>query len=132
MNRVKALFLIVLGGVLLSAVTLGVQASDPKPFHSQAFAAAVKDGGPVLVEIHADWCPTCKAQAPILNKLSDDPAFSGLVRFRVDFDNQKDVVKSFNARTQSTLIVFKGGREVARSVGDTDAGRIRAMLDKAL
>jgi len=41
-------------------------------------------------------------------------------------------VKQFKAQVQSTLIVYRGRNEVARSVGETDEGRIRALLDKAL
>ena len=107
-------------------------AGTERPFDAQAFAAAQDAGKPVLVEIHADWCPTCKAQKPVLDKLSGQPKYSGIERFRVDFDTQKDLLKRFNARTQSTLVMFKGKDEVARSVGETDEARLRALLDKAL
>ena len=52
--------------------------------------------------------------------------------FRVDFDDQKPVVKAFGADMQSTLIVFKGATEVGRVVGETDAGAIEALLRKAI
>jgi hypothetical protein len=42
--------------------------------------------------------------------------FKNLVYFVVDFDNQKDAVKFFGARMQSTLIAFKGATETGRSV----------------
>jgi len=111
---------------------LPASAGMERPFDAKAFAAAQDAGKPVLVEIHAGWCPTCKAQKPILDKLSGQPKYSGVERFRVDFDDQKDVVKQFKAQVQSTLIVYRGRNEVARSVGETDEGRIRALLDKAL
>jgi hypothetical protein len=50
----------------------------------------------------------------------------------VDFDRQKDVVKFFQARMQSTLIAFKGATEAGRSVGDTNRASIAALLDKTL
>jgi hypothetical protein len=50
----------------------------------------------------------------------------------VDFDDQKDAVKSFGVRTQSTLIAFKGDKETGRSVGDTNRSSIAALLDKTL
>ena len=111
---------------------LPASAGMERPFDAKAFAAAQDAGKSVLVEIHAGWCPTCKAQKPILDKLSGQPKYSGVERFRVDFDDQKDVVKQFKAQVQSTLIVYRGRNEVARSVGETDEGRIRALLDKAL
>ena len=70
-----------------------------------AFDAALKAGRPVLVEVHAPWCPTCKAQEPILAAIVKGDAYRDLLVVRVDFDSQKDALKRFGARTQSTLIV---------------------------
>jgi len=123
-----------LAGLLVLAMLIApiaAEAVPQHPFSEEAFKAAQDAGEPVLIEIHADWCPTCKAQLPILNKLSAEPAYSGIERLRVDFDSQKNIVKRFKATTQSTLVLYKGRTEVARSVGETDEGRIRAMLDKA-
>ena len=91
-----------------------------------------KPGSPILVAIHASWCPTCKAQKPILSELLAEPKFKDLIYFVVDFDSQKDVVKFFGARMQSTLIAFKGPRETGRSVGDTERSSIAALLNKTI
>ena len=107
-------------------------AAEEQPFTRQAFLAAQKDGKSILVEIHASWCPTCQAQKPILGKLFADPKFKNLAVFRVDFDSQKDEVRNFKARIQSTLITFKGNEEIARSVGDTNPDSIADLLALAL
>ncbi|CAN2533202.1 hypothetical+protein [Methylocapsa aurea] len=119
---------------LFSAVLLATPlfAAEKHAFTPQAFEAAQAAGKPILVEIHAPWCPTCKAQQPILEKLGKDHKFDALQVFEVDFDSQKDALRSFRATTQSTLIVFKGKSETGRSVGDTGAASIAALLDKAL
>jgi thioredoxin-like negative regulator of GroEL len=102
------------------------------PFSDDAFKAAQASGSPILIEIHADWCPTCKAQKPILDELTAAPKFKDLKIFRVDFDAQKPAVRQFKAQMQSTLIVFKGTAEQGRSVGDTKEASIAALLDKSL
>jgi thioredoxin 1 len=107
-------------------------ANTAVPYSAEAFKAAQTLGSAILVEIHADWCPTCKAQGPILDKLTADPKFKDLKIFRVDFDAMKPVVKLFGAQMQSTLIVFKGATEQGRSVGDTKEASIAALLDKSL
>jgi len=122
---------------LASAATVAVTAAFPAlaaetPFAAAAFDEAMKAGRPTLVEIHATWCPTCKAQSAILGPLFADPKYRDLTVLRVDFDAQKDIVRKFGARMQSTLIVFKGGVEVGRSVGDTNPGSIAALLAKAI
>jgi len=120
-------------GALAAAVSFAPsRASTAAPFSMEAFKAAQASGAPILVEIHADWCPTCKAQNPILDKLTSAAKFKDLKIFRVDFDAQKPVVKEFGAQMQSTLIVFKGAAEQGRSVGDTKEASIAALLDKSL
>jgi thioredoxin 1 len=107
-------------------------ATETRPFTADAFAAAQKAGKPIFVEIDASWCPVCAKQRPILGELMADPKFKNLVYFVVDFDSQKDAVKAFGARMQSTLIAFKGAQETGRSVGDTDRASIAALLNKTL
>jgi len=107
-------------------------AMDKKPFDINAFEAAQAAGQSILVEVHAPWCPTCKAQAPILARLANEPKFKNMVRFNIDFDSQKDLLRKFNVRTQSTLIVFKGKQETGRSTGDTNADSIAALLGKSI
>jgi thioredoxin 1 len=41
-------------------------------------------------------------------------------------------VRALKATTQSTIIVFKGAKEVGRSAGETNAKAIADLLDKAL
>ena len=107
-------------------------AAEKVDYSGAAFDAAQQAGEPILVEIHAPWCPTCRAQTPILSQLESEPKYAGLVVFQVDFDTQKDAVRRFGARMQSTLIVFKGHAETGRSVGDTNPKSIAALLAKTL
>ena len=115
-----------------SGLSSSAWADATVPFSAEAFKAAQASGSPILIEIHADWCPTCKAQKPILDELTAAPKFKDLKIFRVDFDAQKPVVRQFKAQMQSTLIVFKGAAEQGRSVGDTREASIAALLNKSL
>ncbi len=127
-QAVMALALIAFGGFIqqTSAVAASTAYSDA------AFQAAQASGDPILVEVHASWCPTCKAQAPIIEQLTSQEKFRNMKILRIDFDGQKADVRKFGAQMQSTLIVFKGKSEVGRSVGDTRRDSIAALLDKAL
>ncbi len=121
---------------LAAATTLSsasfASAMNARPFDQAAFAAAQAAGKPILVHVTASWCPTCKAQAPILSRLMSEPRFKNLVAFDVDFDTQKDLLGKFQVRLQSTMIVFKGNQEAGRSTGDTNPGSIEALLAKAI
>jgi thiol-disulfide isomerase/thioredoxin len=107
-------------------------AAEIFPYTQPAFDAAQAAGKPVVIEISASWCPTCKAQRPVLDELAARDSFKDVVILNVDFDSQKDIVRSLGANTQSTLIAFKGKTEVDRSVGVTDPSAIEAMFLKAV
>lgn len=128
-------FLGTLSGALLVAATQNAVpafAADAHAFDAKAFSAAQQAGKPILIAVHAPWCPTCKAQAPILSDLMSDPRFKNLAYFVIDFDSQKDLLNRFGVRAQSTLIAFKGEKEAGRSVGDTKKDSIFAMVGKAI
>jgi len=107
-------------------------AAEEQPFTPEAFRAAQDQHKPILVEIDASWCSVCRAQKPILGELFAQPKFKDLTVLRIDFDSQKKEVRSFGAKMQSTLIVFKGREEVGRSVGQTEPDAIADLLDKAI
>lgn len=107
-------------------------AADRLPFTSPAFAAAQQAGKSILIDIRADWCPTCKAQDRIIEKLAAEQRYRDIVIFAVDFDKQKDIVRAFKAQLQSTLIGFRGEKETRRSTGDTDPLSIEDLLESTL
>lgn len=120
--------LVLVAGLVLS----GALHAAERPFDVAEFDAAQRAGKPVLVAVHADWCPTCRVQEEVLWDLLARKEFAGFSVFRLDFDLQKAELKRFGARTQSTLIVFKGMKEVARSIAQTKKDAIAADLAKAL
>lgn len=126
---------LMLKGIFVAA-SLAVSASafafEAKTFDAKAFEAAQMAGKPILIEVTAPWCPTCKAQKPILSNLGKDPKFKDLIVFQIDFDTQKDLLRKFDVRMQSTLISYKGAKEVGRSTGDTNAASIEALLVKSI
>ena len=105
---------------------------EPMAYDMKSFEMLQKEGKPTLVSIHADWCPTCKAQAPIIDELLSMPEFKDFKLVRVNFDTQKNAVKMFKATMQSTLIVYKNGKEVGRSTGETKKDSIAALLKKSM
>jgi len=117
--------------VLLAATAMLAQAAQVA-FSEPAFDKAVASGQPVVLAVHASWCPTCKAQKPIMDALLHEPKRKDLTLFVADFDTEAALKKRLRIVQQSTFVVFKGGKEVGRSTGDTDRARIAALFDKAL
>lgn len=120
--------------ILFTALTLWTaiaSAAEPTPFRQQDFDKLAHDGKPVVVDVSATWCPSCKAQKPIVEGLSKQPAYKDVTILTVDFDTEKTVLKQFKVAMQSTLIAFKGGKETGRSVGDTTPAGIESIFKKA-
>ncbi|MBM3529206.1 MAG: thioredoxin family protein [Alphaproteobacteria bacterium] len=125
----------VLGSIAFSTMLAfgpAALAMGARSFSAKEFDAAQAAGKSILIEVHAPWCPVCRAQAPILSRLSSQPKYKDVVRFVIDFDSQKDLLRRFNVHKQSTLISFKGKQESGRSVGDTNAASIEALLAKSI
>ena len=129
MTFIRRAFLLIAFVVALPGAAF---AAEFRAFDQAAFAAAQAEGRPILVEVAADWCPTCRAQAPIIRQTAADPAFATMVVFRIDFDRQRDAWRELGARRQSTLIAFAGARETDRAVGVTDQRRIAALMRSAV
>ena len=114
--------------VLLTAPALASEA----PYSAVAFERLISQGQPVVVDFHADWCPTCRAQAPIVRGLLATPELKSVTVLIANYDTELALRKSLNVSTQSTLVVFRHGKEVARSTGDTSRDGLAALLRQAI
>ncbi len=127
MTRVVAL--------LTAAVVLAPVLSWAGPvakYNKQVLEQAQDAGKPIIVFVTASWCPNCRAQQPIVDTLTKDPAFSDAVLFVVDYDSEKQALRDLNVTMQSTLIAFRGKTERKRSTAVTDPEQIRALFQSAL
>jgi thioredoxin 1 len=118
--------------VWLSTISVLSFSGEVKPYAQAEFDKLNSQGRGVVLAVHAPWCPTCKAQIPIQNELMSSPAFKDVTMMTIDFDTQKDLLKNFKVNMQSTIISFKGGKEVGRSVGDSTRAGIEALYKKVL
>ena len=103
-----------------------------QPFNQAAFDAAQKEGKPVLVWVHAPWCPVCRQQQKTIDRLTAEPAFRNMQVFRIDYDTQKPLWQKFGATMQSTVIAFHGKRETGRIAHETDDAKVSAVIRSAL
>ena len=112
------------------AWTVPVAAFEFHPYEEVPVKAAIASGKPVIVHVYAAWCLQCRAQASVLARLSDDRQLDRVSFFKVDYDDQKDVVAALNC-PRSTLIGYKNGREVARMSWGTSREDVIRILQAA-
>ena len=89
-------------------------------------------GNPVIVHVHADWCSVCRAQIPIMERVLAGPAYKNVRTVRVNFDREKRFLADYKVVRQSTILIFKGGKEVAGLSYDSDPARIEQTLARAI
>lgn len=110
------------------AGSLPAFALEQKAYDAAAFKSAQDAGAATVIHITAPWCSTCTAQHAAIDSLTAKPEYKDVTLFKVDFDSQQDVLRSFNARSQSTIIAYKGSQETARVVGATDPAVIEDTI----
>ncbi len=103
-----------------------------EPFSAATFNRFLANGQSVVVDFHADWCPTCRAQAPIVKELLTTPELKNVTVLIANYDTELALRKSLNVAKQSTLVVFRHGKEVARSTGDTSREGLASLLRQAI
>ena len=130
MHRRHVLSLLAVSVVFASAGP--ALAGEFSAYSAQNFDAALKSGAPVIVHVHADWCPTCRAQALTLQSMTGEPAYAKARFIRVNFDKDRDFLTGHKVSQQSTILVFKDGKESARFTGITDAAQVRSRVQAAL
>lgn len=99
---------------------------DESDFDETVLSAEV----PVLVDVYADWCAPCKMVAPLVDELAREHMGRLLVG-KVDSGRAPALAERFGIRGVPTLIMFKHGHEIGRSVGFDEAA-IRDMVAEAL
>ncbi|KAI5458681.1 thioredoxin-like protein [Mariannaea sp. PMI_226] len=74
----------------------------------------------VVVDFYADWCPPCRAIAPIFSKLADDHALTGHLAFaKVNVDHVKNVAGRYRVSAMPTFVFFQNGVPKGPSVGES-------------
>jgi thioredoxin 1 len=82
---------------------------------------------PVLLDFWASWCGPCRMLAPTIEQLAKESDGSYRIG-KVNVDDEGDIAARFGIQSIPTLIVFKNGEEVSRSLGVKPKGAILEML----
>jgi thioredoxin 1 len=85
-----------------------------------------------LVDVWAPWCGPCKMIGPVFDKLSSDYKDSEIKFGKLNADDNSEIVRSLGVRNIPTIIIYKNGEIVDRTVGMVSEGQLKELIDNQL
>jgi thioredoxin 1 len=83
----------------------------------QEFQATVLDSStPVLVDFWAEWCVPCHMVSPVVEEIGQEQG-DALNVAKLNIDDNPEATRKYGVMSIPSLILFKGGQEVARVIG---------------
>lgn len=83
--------------------------------------------GVILVDFYATWCPPCKMLSPILEEVASSRKYKIA---KINIDENTSIAHKLKIDVVPTLIVFKDGKIVDKSVGYISKEEVMELLDK--
>jgi thioredoxin 1 len=94
--------------------------------------ANLKNEASAIILVKADWCSTCHSQIKALQEIKKDKRYQNVKFFFIDYDQQKNLLKTMKVNSQSTIIALKKGQETTRLVAQDSVEDLKKLLDKTL
>lgn len=80
----------------------------------------------VLVDFYADWCGPCKMLSPIVDQIAAEN--SDFDVYKLNVDEAPEIAAKYGVMSIPTLIVFKNGQAVGKTIGVQSKQTILNML----
>lgn len=91
------------------------------------FNELIQENKPTLVDFFATWCGPCRMQAPILETVKQRVGDKANI-IKIDIDKNQELAAQYNVRSVPTLIMFKNGEAVWRTVGVQQADELERRI----
>ena len=94
-------------------------------------AEVINSNIPVLVDFWATWCGPCRMIAPVIDSIAEK--FDGRIKVgKVNVDEEPEISLEYNIASIPTVMIFKNGEEVSKSIGYSDEAEIEQLVLQAI
>ena len=90
------------------------------------FASTIAKGI-VIVDFSATWCAPCKKMAPVIEKIAEEN--KDIVVAKLDIDDSREIAGEYSVLSVPTIIFFKDGEEMDRTLGVVQEQKILDKID---
>lgn len=77
----------------------------------------INSKGIVVIDYYADWCGPCKVLSPTVEEIAQDKDYEDITFYKVNVDDNPNIANQYRIYSIPTLIYYKDGYEINRSVG---------------
>lgn len=86
---------------------------------------------PAVVDFFATWCGPCKMMAPIVEQLAAE--YDGKIKVgKIDVDENEDIAARYQVMTIPTIMLFKDGQVISKTVGVQSKATLVSAIEKML
>lgn len=88
----------------------------------------IKSSVPVMVDFYADWCGPCRMLGPVIEELAEE--YEGKIKVgKVNVDENPEISQTFGIQSIPTILFFKEGKVVDKTVGVQSKDTLQNKLD---
>ena len=99
-------------------------------FSIETFEKAQTSGKTIVINSFESWCGTCVAQTKILNQAKKE--FKDVIFMSYEHEKNKEIANKLNIEFRTTIVVYKGNKEVSRLIGQTEKKIIYKIIQEGI
>jgi len=92
------------------------------------YNAVLENTKPLILDFYAEWCPPCKVQLPILEKIEENYSDEISV-VKINIEEQREIARQFRVHSIPTIVILKDKKVIHQQAGLHSEVDLKNLLD---